>query len=75
MNSQSHDCPKCQRKMEQGHLPDVAHGAVMLGTWSPGLAVVRKYIGGIKYDKRIQMPLIAYRCSRCGYVELFAGEP
>jgi hypothetical protein len=28
--------------------------------------------GGIRYDKKMQIPVSAYRCPRCGLVELYA---
>ena len=69
----SHDCPKCQKRMDPGHIPDLGHGMWVQGTWSFGLPVPRRFLGGIKYDKKAQIPMIAYRCPKCGYVELYAG--
>ncbi len=66
------DCPKCQRKMDVGHVPDMGYGAVYLASWAAGTPVERKYVGGIKVDKKQQIPLAAYRCPRCGLVELYA---
>jgi hypothetical protein len=61
--------------MDPGHIPDLAHGMIAQSSWSPGLPEMRKYIGGIKYNKKTQYPIIAYRCARCGYVELYAQVP
>ncbi|HMA21563.1 MAG TPA: hypothetical protein VKO87_12220 [Gemmatimonadaceae bacterium] len=58
--------------MEPGHVPDTGHGVVLQSSWAPGLPVVQRFFGGIKYSKKHLIPLIAWRCSRCGYVELFA---
>lgn len=58
--------------MEPGHIPDVGHGSVLQSTWAAALPEKRKFIGGIKYNRKAQLPLIAYRCPRCGYVELYA---
>jgi hypothetical protein len=69
----SHDCPKCQKRMDPGHIPDVAHGSVDPAGWTLGLPVPRRFLAGIKYNKKAQVPLIAYRCPKCGYVELYAG--
>jgi hypothetical protein len=65
-------CPKCQRSMDPGHLPDIAHGAVRQSSWAPGTAIRQRFFGGIKYNARETIPLNAYRCPRCGYVELYA---
>ena len=74
MPSNSHECPKCQRKMEPGHIPDMGHGIILQSSWTQGPPERRRYLGGIKYNKKAQVPIIAYRCTRCGYVELYAGE-
>jgi hypothetical protein len=68
----SPECPKCQKKMETGHIPDVGYGVITQGTWTSGAAEQRRFLGGIKYDKKRQVPITAYRCSRCGFLELYA---
>jgi hypothetical protein len=59
--------------MEPGHIPDLGYGLMEQTAWSAGFAERRRFLGGIKYNKKAQIPLIAYRCARCGYVELYAG--
>ena len=54
-------------------MPDVGYGVVTQSTWSIGLPEKKRFLGGIKYDKKAQIPVIAYRCPRCGLVELYAG--
>ena len=61
--------------MDPGHIPDLSYGVVMHSSWTPGLPEMRKYVGGIKYNKKTQFPIIAYRCTRCGYIELYAQVP
>ena len=65
-------CPKCDQLMDCGHIPDVSHGDVLQSGWMPGLPERRRFFGGIKHDAKKQMPLAAYRCPACGYVELYA---
>jgi len=65
-------CPKCEKSMEQGHTPDRAHGAVRESAWAPGPAVEQRFFGGIKYKANAMIPLSAYRCPSCGYVEFYA---
>ena len=61
--------------MDLGHIPDLAHGMILQMSWAPGAPSVRKFFGGIKYSKKQNVPILAYRCSRCGFIELYAGEP
>jgi Domain of unknown function (DUF6487) len=65
-------CPKCEKSMDRGHIPDLAHGAVQQASWAPGEAIARRFLGGIKYEAGETIPLSAYRCPSCGYVELYA---
>jgi hypothetical protein len=58
--------------MEPGHIPDMSHGVVLQSGWISGIPVVRKFIGGIKYNRKANVPITAWRCSRCGYIELYA---
>jgi hypothetical protein len=60
--------------MDPGHIPDMAHGMIMQSSWVQGLPIVRRFLGGIKYNRKLKVPIIAYRCTRCGYLELYAGE-
>ena len=65
-------CPKCNVVMERGHIPDTSQGGAVESSWAPGEAEARRFVGGIKYQQDELIPLIAYRCSPCGYVELYA---
>jgi hypothetical protein len=67
-------CPKCNEFMDRGHIPDYAHGDVMAlqTVWSPGDPVPRRFQTGIKADRDAQIPVTAYRCAACGFVELYA---
>jgi len=65
-------CPKCQKTMERGHVPDIGHGQIYLTGWSPGAPERRRFLGGIKFRAKEQLPLTAFRCPGCGYVELYA---
>ena len=67
-------CPKCERPMDRGHIPDLAQGAVRQSVWAPGEAI-RAFFGGIKYKSSETIPLSAYRCRACGYVEIYARFP
>jgi ribosomal protein S27AE len=68
-------CPKCGTFMNRGHMPDYANGDVIVfrAVWAPGDPEPRRfYLSGIKADPDNQIPLTAYRCSACGFVEFYA---
>lgn len=65
-------CPKCQKTMERGHIPDVGHRQVYQTGWSRGEPEQRRFFGGIKFRPKEQFLLMAFRCPSCGYVELYA---
>jgi hypothetical protein len=65
-------CPKCGKLLERGHIPDIAHGHALISSWAPGEPVNRRFFGGIKYAASDVIPLSAYRCPACGYVEFYA---
>jgi hypothetical protein len=58
--------------MDRGHVPDLAEGMIVQSSWAPGEPEVRRFLGGIKYETRELIPLTAYRCPSCGYVEFYA---
>lgn len=58
--------------MEEGHVPDIGYGQVRQSQWVPGAAETRRFIGGIKFKEKEQLPLTAFRCPSCGYVEFYA---
>jgi hypothetical protein len=65
-------CPKCDKTMERGHVPDNGYGVVLQSSWAPGDPIARRFIGGIKYRPDDLIPMTAYRCPSCGLVELYA---
>ena len=65
-------CPKCQGSMEQGViLEGRGQGIAEEPTnWVPGTVQRRHFFAGI--DAKEKHPVFAFRCTNCGYVELFA---
>lgn len=63
-------CPKCQGSMENGYVPDNQgyDSNVVILQWAQG--VPRKFLGNVKPG--VQRPITAYRCTNCGYVEMYA---
>ena len=66
-------CPKCSHEMERGHVPDAGYGQVYQARWSRGDPERQRFLGGIKWKRADQVPLVAYRCTSCGFVELYAA--
>ena len=58
--------------MHSGFVADAAHGQMLQSSWSAGEPVPRRYIGGVKVKLDEQVPLTAWRCSDCGFVEFYA---
>ena len=65
-------CPKCNAPMDRGHVPDATYGQVLQSSWAPGEPETRRFLGGIKYHAAELIPLNAYRCGSCGFVEFYA---
>jgi predicted nucleic-acid-binding Zn-ribbon protein len=64
-------CPKCNCQMEQGFIVDMGHAVRLVSKWAPG--VPRKAFLYKTKKPEYELPLGAFRCSSCGYVELYAG--
>jgi hypothetical protein len=70
MNTTSQKCPKCNGRMLRGYIPDANHACTMLIGWVQGSAN-KSWIGGIKRRKGV-VPVGAFRCEACGYLEFYA---
>lgn len=64
-------CPKCNSQMVQGFIPDHTHGAHLVGSWHEG-APKKSFWRGTKAPISAGIPIGAFRCSGCGYLELYA---
>ena len=65
-------CPKCQKTMEEGHVPDHGHNSATQSGWAHGPPERIRFFGGIKVRNKELLPLSAYRCLSCGFVEFYA---
>ena len=64
-------CLRCNSAMERGYLPDRGHADSMkIAEWVSDAPEQRWW--GLRTTGHQQIPLSAYRCSQCGYVELRA---
>jgi hypothetical protein len=65
-------CPKCNKRMDRGFLPDRGdNNVVQLARWMPG-APVQSFWTGIKAPKAELIPVATYRCPSCGLLESYA---
>ena len=65
-------CPKCGGQLEAGYLPDASYVAQAIGRWASGSPAKSAWTG-TKVAKQT-VPLCAFRCTGCGYVELYARD-
>ena len=73
MAHSSERCPKCGRGMEQGFVLDNSHGTRIVSQWVAG-APLKSFWLGTKVPNDKLLPIGAYRCSSCGYLELYARQ-
>jgi hypothetical protein len=66
-------CPKCHGMMVQGFIPDYNEGAKYVTSWVEGqpksslFSYTKVPLGG-------GIPIAAFRCRGCGYLEFYADE-
>ena len=64
-------CLRCGVAMDEGYLADGGYGATIeVATWVGGAPDVRWH--GVKTKGHDRIPLSAYRCAKCGFVEFRA---
>lgn len=64
-------CPKCNGRMVQGYVLDNTHGAHDVSQWAEGEPVKSLWVG-TKLPKQAMLPIGAYRCEYCGFLEFYA---
>jgi hypothetical protein len=67
-------CSKCNLPMDRGFVPDSVSYASRQSTWFEGAPKVRLLRGGIKRPTASGLPIVTYRCTRCGLLESYAHE-
>jgi predicted RNA-binding Zn-ribbon protein involved in translation (DUF1610 family) len=66
-------CPKCGRTLSRGFVLDRRrHSTGDVSRWIEG-EPAKSFWFGIKVRGRRQLPMEAYRCEGCGFVELYAS--
>ena len=71
MTDQIDRCPKCGGTVEPGFILDSAYGGPAPTRWVAGYAD-RAYLADL--PNRRQIVIAAYRCTACGFVELYARD-
>jgi hypothetical protein len=66
-------CPKCSGLMEEGFILDVAQRGYGQATWVQG-PPEPSFWAGLKLTGKTRRPVVALRCSRCGYLESYAQD-
>jgi hypothetical protein len=64
-------CTKCSAKMEEGFILDATRGGWRVANWISG-APVKSFWRGLNLRGKQPVPLRAFRCMACGYVESYA---
>ena len=69
-------CPKCNVLMEQGLLADFQQGGVIQTLWVAGDQELEfnAWIGELMPKSRRRLPVLAFRCPECGFLEFYAKE-
>jgi predicted nucleic-acid-binding Zn-ribbon protein len=70
--TQALKCPKCQGDLEQGFILDIQNSSGSIRAPADWVMATIKggFLPGLKVKTRRKM--VAYRCTSCGYVELYA---
>jgi hypothetical protein len=69
--SDAKTCPKCSQAMQPGFVADKTRGSVDVGRWYEG-APQLTFLNGVKIDGLPSLPVGAYRCAGCGFLEFYA---
>ncbi|KAA3663996.1 MAG: hypothetical protein DWQ04_07975 [Chloroflexi bacterium] len=59
--------------MELGYLSDVWKGGIIPGTWIEG-EPEKSFWTGTKVKGKRRLAISAFRCTECGYLELYANR-
>jgi len=66
------DCLRCGGLLERGYVADKAHYSVPdTQQWVEG-APEHSFWQGLKMKDRDVLPVMTYRCKRCGFLESYA---
>ncbi len=66
-------CLRCGGEMEEGFALDELHGGMKQGQWVAGIPE-KSIWTGLKLKGRRKMPISAYRCLACGFLDFYAHD-
>jgi Domain of unknown function (DUF6487) len=70
--AEEHTCPKCRGRMEEGYVPDWTNSQILQSRWFPGQPEPGLWgLKGVSGSEK-GIPVTAYRCAECGYLEAYA---
>jgi Domain of unknown function (DUF6487) len=64
-------CAKCNTLMEEGFILDNAHSTRVQSEWVQGAPEEGWWFMGLKLRGKLRLPITAYRCPKCGYLESY----
>jgi hypothetical protein len=67
-------CPKCDGSMDHGFATDHTVAAMHPSGWVEGEPKKTLWVGTTLSERGV-LPIVAYRCSSCSFVELYAPAP
>ena len=59
--------------MEQGFVLDNTHGGRLVSQWAAGAPLKSFWVGTKLPDAKL-LPIGSYRCSSCGFLEMYARQ-
>ena len=64
-------CSKCKCEMAQGFVADYSMAAALVTSWHSGHPE-KRLVGHTKAPRAEGVPIGAYRCQTCGFLEFYA---
>ena len=71
MGNNKMPCPKCKGEMVQGFVADYSMAAALVASWHAGQPK-KKLVGHTKAPLAEGVPIGAYRCQECGFLEFYS---
>lgn len=71
MTTNEMQCPKCKGELVQGFVADHSMAAALVASWHAGQPR-KKLVGHTKARRSDGVPMGAFRCQKCGFVEFYA---
>ena len=63
----------CDIEMDVGFVPD--HFVYITQShWHPGSATEKTFLGALKLDRKLMIPITAFRCPDCRQLKLYANR-